>query len=72
MKYVLIGPEDPEGEDNLYWSNEWGWGTFDGCTQFDGRIFNTPLPVETQAIGEIMADGTIGKLYPTVVGEREK
>lgn len=65
MKYILIGPEDPEGDDNLYWSNDWGWGTFEGCTQFDKRIFNTPLPVETEGIAELLPGGGVGRIYET-------
>lgn len=30
---------------NLYWSNDWGWGTFDGATVYDenGKKYNSNL-----------------------------
>lgn len=62
MRYILIGPPDPESTDHLYWSNTWGWGSFEGCTTFPAQILVTPLPTETLAIAEI-ANNKIGRIY---------
>ena len=49
-KYVIVGPPDTESDDNLYWSNDWGWGSFEGCTQFSVKLFYSPLPVGATGI----------------------
>lgn len=55
--YVIVGPPDTESDDNLYWSNDWGWGSYEGCTHFSRLILITPLPVESTGIQEINSIG---------------
>ena len=66
MNYILIGPPDPESDDNLYWSNETGWGNYAGATQFPPAIFNATLPPETVAIAEITEENKIGLIHEVV------
>lgn len=30
MIWVIVNKDD----DELYWSNEWGWGDYEGCEHF--------------------------------------
>jgi hypothetical protein len=55
--YVIVGPPDTESDDNLYWSNDWGWGSFEGCTQFSVKLFYTPLPVGATGIQSLNSIG---------------
>lgn len=60
--FVIVGPPDPESDDNLYWSNEWGWGSFEGCTQFGTGIFHHPLPHEATGIQSVI-NGERGEFF---------
>ena len=66
MRYVIIGPPDPESNNNLYWSNDTGWGSFEGCSNFPPEILNRPLPIETTAVAELTTDNKLGKVFALV------
>jgi hypothetical protein len=52
--YILVGPNDPESDDNLYWSNDsWSWGKFSDATTYPKAVFTADLPLKTRAIAEI-------------------
>lgn len=65
-QYIIIGPPNLESDDNLYWSNEDGWGCLDTATRFSMEIFHVDLPIETQAIAEIFEDNTLGQIFEVV------
>ena len=69
-KYVIVGPPDPDSDDNFYWSNEWGWGSFEGCTQFSREIFISLLPVESAGLQSVNSVGERGTFY-RLIGEKE-
>lgn len=50
-RYILLGPDHPNREDEVQaWNEKWGWVDHSLATTYSNEIFCTPLPPGTQAI----------------------
>lgn len=63
--FILIGEPDPNSDDNLYWSNNFGWNTRENATIFPMEILSLSqefYPIGTRGILEVFPNNQIGTI----------